>query len=160
MFTGRRLVILAELPEFLMHTFDLVLSNHVLYFVPDLAHTLELLVRHCSANGRILIAMAGNSNFLIRLWDHGYPLIGETTPYYRAEDLENLLEKKGMNYYRETIPFSITFPDSRGNRLKILRFMFRDHLPNFPLEPLLHFFDRYAEAGDIRILTEHYFYVF
>jgi len=64
-----------------------------------------------------------------------------------------------LTYQRESVAFTIAFPDSTENRLKILRFLFGKLLIALPQAPLLQFFDPYVEAGEIRIDTCHYFYI-
>ena len=42
--------------------FELIISNHVLYYVPDLAGTLAALVERLAPDGHLLLAIAGNDN--------------------------------------------------------------------------------------------------
>lgn len=59
---------------------------------------------------------------------------------------------------RQRVDFTIDFPDTTENCMRILRFLFGEQLPAFPQEPLLRFFRPYADAGQIRIDTCHYLY--
>ncbi|MCB0376453.1 MAG: methyltransferase domain-containing protein [Sinomicrobium sp.] len=159
-FTGRPISILEELPDGMTTRFDLIISNHAIYYVPDLNQTINRLLHHCSAVGKALISAAGSENFLVRLWDYGFDLIDGTPPFYRAEDLEVVLEKNGLNYSCERVFYELNFPDSTENRMKILRFLFGDYLSAFPIYRLLDFFDTYLVKGEIRIKTSYYLYVF
>jgi hypothetical protein len=50
------------LPPHLPACFDLVVVNHVLYYVPDLDSTLSALLRTLATPGLFLAAMAGRAN--------------------------------------------------------------------------------------------------
>lgn len=148
-----------ELPAGLTTRFDFILANHVLYFVPDLTRTLRQLSRHVLPTGRFLVAMAGTENALIRCWAAGFGYIGEPIPYNISEDVEKALNQLGLVCQKEWIPYSIEFPDSDENRLKILRFLFGRPFVDLHWGPLLRFFDQYAISGKIKIETGHDLYV-
>lgn len=159
-FTGRPVRLLPGLPTRAGSNYDLILSNHALYYVEDLHHTVETFVDLCGPNGKVLATMAGRDNFLVRLWYYGFSLIDELPPYYHAEHLEAILEQQELDYYRETIPYTITFQDSIENRMKILRFLFGSHLAGLPITALLDFFDSHTNNGRILIENAHYMYQF
>jgi SAM-dependent methyltransferase len=138
--------------------FDLIIANHSLYYVEDLVATIAQFEACASPAGRTLINMAGSDNFLVRLWDLGYQLQGKKSPFYRSEDLEKALVQRELNYCRETINYTICFPDTTQNRLKIIRFLFGKRLAEFLLAELLGFFDEFVQDGEIRITTAHFAY--
>ena len=158
-FTTQPILHFPALPPNLSVGFELILTNHVLYYVSDLAQTIEQLSGHLNPGGRWLNSMAGMENTLIQCWAAGFGLIGETIPYHTAEDFQAVLDQMKLSYQRESVAFTIVFPDSIENRLKILRFLFGKQLTDIPQAPLLQFFDPYLEAGEIRIDTQHYLYV-
>lgn len=147
-----------DLPARLTDRFDFILANHVFYYVSNLAGTLEKLRHYCRPSGLFLIAMAGFENALIQCWVTGFGLAGKPIPFHTAEDLQRSLENTGFAYKRERVPYTIAFPDSTENRLKILRFLFGQQLAGMPQPALLNFFDQYAQAGKIRIETSHELY--
>jgi SAM-dependent methyltransferase len=147
------------LPEKLDPGFDLILANHVLYYVSDLLQTIDRLSRCLKPGGKCLIVMSGTENALVRCWAHGFGLNGKDIPFYAGNDLQSVLDELKLHYLRQRVDFTIAFPDAPENRLKILRFLFGEHLSALPQTPLLHFFDPYARDGEIRIDTCHYLYV-
>ena len=136
--------------------FDLILSNHVLYYVTDLNETLRQLAAATTPNGVMLLAMAGWYNVLMQLWTAGFAQLGEPVPYHAAEDVEARLLQLGVSFEKAKCPYRLRFPDTRANRLKILRFLFADHLPRLSMEPLLAKFDRYAKSGEVDLYTHSY----
>src|SRR5262249_55025687 len=73
-----------DLPAAQAGPFDLVLSNHVLYYVDDLAATLGQMRALLRPGGKLLLAIAGWENPLLRLWKTGFVLIGRPVPYHAA----------------------------------------------------------------------------
>ncbi len=149
----------AQLPRDFDMNFDLILCNHVLYYVSDLDQTICQLNRCLKPNGKWLMAMAGMENALIRCWEYGFSLIGEEVPFYTGEDLKHALERKGLNYQQESVSFTIAFRDTKENRLKILRFLFGTQLYSLSFTSLLKFFDSYEDDGAIKINTRHSLFV-
>jgi trans-aconitate 2-methyltransferase len=141
-----------------MACFDLVLANHVFYYVPDLRGHLARLIEVLSPSGRLLTAIAGRANALIGFWLAGFASIGREVPYHTAEDVEAALQELGANYTKQPVPYELAFDDTEENRLKILRFLLSDHLGQMPRRMLLEMFDRYAREGRIwvRTFSEHF----
>ena len=83
----------------------------------------------------------------------------QNSRYFTGDDLFELLQAQQVPFHREKVDFSIDFPDSTENRMKILRFLFGPQLPLFPESVLLDFFEPYRSKGHIRIDTGHYIYV-
>ncbi len=133
--------------------FDIVLSNHALYYVDDLADTLAKLVGLVAPGGKLLIAIAGWDNTLLELWRHGFGLLGRPVPYYTAEDVRAEFARLGVPFQVRPSHYELRFADSELNRLRILRFLFAEHLDELPRVELLAFFDRYAAGGEIAIRT-------
>ncbi len=146
------------LPETGATPFDLILSNHVLYYVPDLEVTLKQLIAALAPDGLMLIALAGRTNSLIRFWDYAFDAMGKAIPYHLSEDLDQTLARLGIAHDRETVAYSMRFPDTRENRMKILRFALADHLSELPTQPLLDLFDDWVKGDqiDTRTVFSHY----
>ncbi|MBK8969592.1 MAG: class I SAM-dependent methyltransferase [Saprospiraceae bacterium] len=157
-FSGHSIRHFAALPDTLERPCDLVLANHVLYFVPDLAHTIHALHSRLRPGGKLLTAMAGSENALIQCWELGFGLLDLDVPYFSGNNMPGVLDQLELTWRREATNFVINFPDTPENRLKILRFLFGVHLANFPQAPLLAFFDPYRQNGDIWIETSHFVY--
>jgi trans-aconitate 2-methyltransferase len=142
-----------ELPAGSVGGLDLILSNHVLYYVPELEAALGRIVRALGADGLFLTAIAGRDNALVDFWFRGFPLIGRPTPYQTAEDVEAALSRIGRPFERREVSYDVSFPDAEENRRKILRFLFGEHLAALPGAEALAFFDPYAVAGRIEMQT-------
>lgn len=125
--------------------FDVILSNHVLYYVQDLEKTVKGLRERLAPGGRMLLLLGGRGNCLCGFWDVAYGDNG--APWNRAEDVELVLRRNGWDFSRIDVLSRLEFPDSRENRLRILRFLFTDSLGKFDVEALLAHFDPYR-AGD------------
>lgn len=138
--------------------FDVVVANHVLYYVEDLAATLEQLSGSVAPGGKLLLAIAGWDNPLLGLWRTGFGLLGQPVPYYASEDVDAWLRQSGTAYRRTAVPYRLRFPDSAGNRRKILRFLFGEHFAALPEPRLLAEFDGYVAHGNVEIDTssDHY----
>lgn len=147
-----------KFPDGLAGCFDVVLSNHVLYYVPELADRLRKLVDALSPTGVFLTAIAGRTNALIQFWIAGFGLLGREIPYITSEDVEAALRKLGVRYAQHEVAYELTFPDTEENRMHIIRFLLAEHLASMPRKPLLDLFDPYSRDGriDIRTASDHF----
>jgi 2-polyprenyl-3-methyl-5-hydroxy-6-metoxy-1,4-benzoquinol methylase len=150
---------LAALPAAESPPFDVVLSNHVLYYVDDLADTLRRLNGLLAPGGKMLLALAGWDNALMQLWKIGFALLGQPVPYHAADDVERTLAEQGIAAQRSTASYQLRFPDTEQNRLRILRFLFGDYLQQVPLPRLLVEFDRYERQDHIEVNTHSYHFI-
>ena len=148
----------AALPAGLAGNFDIVLANHVFYYVADLRDQLARLIDALSSSGIFVTAIAARTNALIDFWIAGFRLLGREIPYNTAEDVEAALQELGANYQKQPVAYELTFPDTQENRMRIIRFLLADHLAQMPHRPLLDLFDQYSHAGriDIRTASEHF----
>lgn len=139
-------------------TFDLIVSNHVLYYAEDLNQTIAQLLERLHSKGKMLFALAGHENALIQLWKAGFDLLNRPIPYYVAEDVEAVLASHNVSVSKTPSHYRLHFPDSEENRWKILRFLFGDYLRQIPREELLQQFDPYVQDGhvDIHTFSEHF----
>ncbi len=158
-FTDRPVAAWTAVPDGPDARFDLILANHVLYYVPDLDEMLASLHHALAPSGTLFIAMAGEQNPLIAIWRAAYLGLGVASPDYFTEDVTAALDWRGVPYRKETVPYGIAFPDSEENRLKILRFLLRDALERMPLAALLASFDAFRRGDRIEMAStcDHYF---
>jgi trans-aconitate 2-methyltransferase len=143
----------AALPAGMTAAFDVILSNHVLYYVPSLSSRLTGLISALGPAGVFVTAIASRANALIEIWIAGFRLLGREIPYNTSEDVEAGLRQSGAIYEKREVPYELEFPDTEENRMRIIRFLLADHLAQMPHQPLLDRFDRYAHSGRIRIAT-------
>ncbi|MBL9165214.1 MAG: methyltransferase domain-containing protein [Planctomycetaceae bacterium] len=155
--SGAPIVESAVLPGEDAGPFDLILANHVFYYVPNLRAELAKLIGSLVAGGTFVTAIAGRSNVLIQFWIAAFRELGRDVPYHVAEDVEGALQELGANYDKRSVEYELVFEDSEANRMRILRFLLADHLPLLRREFLLGLFDRYAGDGrvEIRTASEH-----
>lgn len=152
-FTNATIAESAALPAGQIGCFDVVLANHVFYYVPDLRESVRRLVDALCPKGVFVTSIAGRSNALIDFWTVGFGLLGREIPYNTSEDVETALHMLDVNYAKQAVPYELTFPDTEENRMRIIRFLLADHLASMPLRPLLDLFDRHSQAGQIHIQT-------
>jgi SAM-dependent methyltransferase len=148
----------AELPTDTANTFDVILSNHVFYYVSELEASLDRLVRTLKPGGLFLTAIAGRQSAIVDFWFRGFPLMGKPVPYRTAEDLEAVLVRLGHAYERRLVEYSVSFRDTEESRLKILRFLFGEHLAKLPRSEVLDFFKPHVTDGHVEIPTTHFHY--
>jgi hypothetical protein len=152
-FTAHPLADAATLNDGTLGRFEIVLSNHVLYYVSGLQSQLAGLVNALSPGGVFVTAIASRTNALVEVWIAGFRLLGRESPYNTSEDVEAGLRQLGAAYQKVVVPYQVTFPDTELNRMRILRFLLAEHLEHMPRRPLLDLFDRHAESGWIKIQT-------
>jgi SAM-dependent methyltransferase len=144
----------ALLPDVEAH-FELVLANHVFYYVPNLDEVLAGILRALTPSGLLLTAMAGQSNVLIQFWNSCFALIGKPVPFHTVEDLEGTLANQAVGYRKQAIQYELVFPDAEENRVKILRFLLGSYFAEVPRPAMLDLFTPYAHDGRIVIATGH-----
>ncbi|MEQ8786591.1 MAG: class I SAM-dependent methyltransferase [Pirellulaceae bacterium] len=146
------------MPAELDGRFDLVLANHVFYYVTNLDEVVGAIRRLLAPAGLFLAAMAGQNNLLIQFWNHCFGLLGKPVPFHTGEDFAAALSRCGIGYLRKEVSYTLEFPDAEENRLRILRFLLGSHFADVPRPPMLELFDPHAEDGRIvmRITHDHY----
>jgi SAM-dependent methyltransferase len=156
--TDYRVADAATLPTEMIAGFDVVLANHVFYYVPELPTQLARLIDALAPAGVFVTAIASRRNALYEFWRRGFDLLGREIPYNTSEDVEAGLKELGAAYQKQEVPYQLTFPDTEENRMRVLRFLLAENLAPLPHRPLLDLFNRYAHAGWIRIQTasDHY----
>src|SRR5262249_244122 len=141
----------ATLPGGIAASFNVVLANHVLYYVPELRSQLAGLIDALCSSGVFVTAIAPRTNALIRFCITGFRSLGREIPYNPSEDVEAALQGLGAAYQKQPVAYHLTFPDTEENRMRILRFLLAEHLAQMSHRPLLDLFDPYAHSGRIRI---------
>lgn len=154
-FTAHPIQAYATLPEDLSESFELILSNHALYYVPDLTDTVTRLLRLLATPGLFLTAMAGTENRLIQFWTLGYGLLNRPIPYFTGADLLKLLNQMSQPYQQHFQNYELRFPDSTGNHLRILRFLMGQDFAEQLQPALLAEFDRFVQAGQVTMPIQH-----
>jgi trans-aconitate 2-methyltransferase len=151
--SGNPIIDSAALPNGMTGSFDIILANHVLYYVPQLGSQLSALIDALASAGAFVAAIAPRANALIQFWITGFRLLGREIPYHMSEDVEFALRQLGTAYQKQQVAYELAFPDTEENRMRIIRFLLADHLAQIPRRPLLDLFDQYANSGWIKIRT-------
>jgi SAM-dependent methyltransferase len=145
----------ATLPDSPEARFDLVLANHVFYYVTNLDGVVAAIHQSLAPAGLLLAAMAGRNNLLIQFWNHCFGLIGEPVPFHTAEDFAAALRRQSIGYLKKPVHYDLAFPDSQENRLRILRFLLGSHFDKVPRQAMLDLFAPYAADGRIETRITH-----
>ena len=148
-----------ELPDNYVNQEDLVLANHVLYYVPDLTATTQALVRALRAGGRWLTSMAGRENLLIQIWFACFDMIGEPLPFWVAANFATILDQQTVPYKKYLVRYRLAFEDTERHRRSILRFLLGDHFAKVPLRDALELFSAYTAQGKIDTEVWHHHFV-
>jgi trans-aconitate 2-methyltransferase len=143
------------LPPHLDACFDLILSNHVFYYVPDLEDTLSAVLSSLSPSGLFLASMAGLSNTMVQFCIRCFGLIGKPYPFRTSEDFEVAMDRLGRSCAREDIHYELVFPDSEENRLEIARFLMGSDYPAVPTQVMVDLFAPYSSGGRIAMQLVH-----
>jgi SAM-dependent methyltransferase len=143
------------LPPHLNACFELILANHVLYFVPDLTGTLSAVLRALATPGLFLTAMAGRANTLAQFCLRWFDLLGKRFPFRTCEDFEAAMASLGEAYGEEDVHYELVFPDAEENRSSLGRFLMGSDYHAVPRQALLEGFDLYAKAGKIAMQLVH-----
>ena len=157
-FTTQSVCAWPALPPHLHACFDLVVANHVLYYVPDLDGTLAALLRALATPGLFLTAMAGQRNTFAQFCNHCFTLLRQPNPFRTAEDLEGALTRHGEEYGKEAVHYEVVFRDTEENRLQIMRFLLGSAYHDVSQQAMLALFEPYAHGGTIvmRLVHEHF----
>lgn len=132
---------------------DIILLNHSGYYVEDPGQLIEQVVAATRSRGMCIFALADGQNALIKLWKMGFGSAGLPVPYWTADDYRAILKERRLDFIEKTVPYEIRFPDVSENRLRLLRFLFADHLEKLDTEFLLSAFDSDRRDGQVLIPT-------
>ena len=143
------------LPPHLNACFELILANHVLYYVPDLKGTLSAILYALATPGLFMTAMAGRANTLAQLCRRCFDVLGKPFPFWTSEDFEAALAGLGEAYCAEEVHYELAFPDAEENRLRMGRFLMGNDYDAVPRQVMLEGFDAYSKAGQIVVQVEH-----
>jgi SAM-dependent methyltransferase len=146
----------ATLPDVTAGRFDLILSNHVLYYVPTLEDTVAGLLSRLLPGGVFLTSLAGSDNTLIQLWQASFEMLGKPVPYNIREDLERVCAAIGVTPSRRKVHYTLEFADTDANRESLLRFLLSDYFEQLPRQTLLDLLSPFATTdGTVSMQMQH-----
>lgn len=119
--------------------YDLILSNHVLYYVKDLNHLFGQFHRAAHLESRILVTLAGEKHGLQKILESFCQSEGIENPFLASEKLKEFLIAKKIQFESNQIKSELSFEDTAKHRQKILRFVLGALIPSggdLPMELL------------------------
>jgi len=132
--------------------FDVIVSNHSLYYVDDLQGSVDALKALLKSEGVVLIAFASDDDALIVGWNAFFESISKKVPYQRMMDLSVALASAGFVSRITSVPSEISFADTAESRSKIVRFMVAEYAPLVEEKTIDAFFSKYkTKSGGIRM---------
>lgn len=144
-----------ELPSPVVRRFDLILANHVFYYVPDLEAVALRLLDALAPSGLLLTAMAGRRNPLIQFWNRCFAWMGRPVPYHTSDDLEAILVRRQHPFRKQDVHSVLSFPDREEHRLKILRFLLGNYFDEGPRQAMLDLFEPFVSRETIVMPLVH-----
>lgn len=132
----------SQLPQEATDLFDVIVSHHVLYYVPNLSATLAGLWRALAPGGRMILAQGGRHNGLNQIMLAHFQ--GQKYPYYLSEDTRAALQQTAIPFRELEVEGACQFPDTPQGRRHILRFLLGP-------EARVELLDPFAQEGKIRI---------
>jgi SAM-dependent methyltransferase len=144
----------------LKEKFDLIVANHVFYYIPDLVRDLKLLKSILKQNGIFMATMAGDSNALILAWKTFFSDLSMPIPYNLAGDFAVALQQVGLKYKSLDLSAKFQFPDSEEGRKLTTDFLLGSNAQKLKTEQRDAFFNKYEKSGLINLpIYDHLFLV-
>ncbi len=132
--------------------FDLVLSNHALYYVGEARAAVRALAGCLSRGGMGIWILGGEDNALCQLWLKAFAAANVPLPFLLAADIERELRGLGRGFQRTEISSVLDYADNGKNRDRIARFVFGPHLERLGPERVRESFSGWSCRG--RIIME------
>lgn len=135
---------------------DLIVANHVLYYVPQLADVVQKLLAARAPGGVLMTSMAGSDNTLIQFWHTCFQWLGQPLPYHTAEDLQRAFAQSGVEPACQKIHYRLQFADTRGHRESLFRFLLSDYVDQLQPDDVCDLLSPYADrSGRITLEMQH-----
>lgn len=138
-----------------LHKFDLILANHVLYYVDDFKSTMDAFFECKSSNGKLIISMSEKRHALCHLLQEFCNLNEVEYPYYVASDLLNYLDKNSIQYKSKHVLSELRFKNSVENLDKIVRFILSNKYAHLKSESILKQFREKFSVGEDLVFPLH-----
>ena len=137
-------------------TFELILSHHVFYYVPELDQVLRRLKERLAPGGLFLTAIAGDRSGPGLLQDEALKLAGLSSPYRSGLEVREIFLKHFPNMKLVPYATELLMPDSRDNREAILRFLVGEFREKIPWSRALSIFDPDSDGKQVRVPSEEW----
>lgn len=130
--------------------YDLILSNHVLYYIKDLKDLFARFFRAAHPTTQILITMGSDNNALNEILKSACHLIDSPAPNKSAEDLTEYLQQEEISFKTTYVESHLEFSDLPTHRDQVLRFILGPHASEFETLPR-ELLDPYKKGKNINV---------
>lgn len=131
-------------------SYDLIISHHVFYYVPELRSDLLRIRGHLAASGVFLAAIAGEQSGPGQLQDQALQLISQTSPYRSGVESAAIFRQVFTEAVIEPFSTRLQMEDSRTNRQRLMRFLVGE-FAGVPQKEALALLDPYSNGGVITV---------
>lgn len=131
--------------------YDLIIANHVLYYVDDLRKIITKLKGTLAPGGHLMITISDARNPLTHLLLRHFELRNLECPYYTFRCVDQKLRELGLSYIPMEARSELRFNNTIENRDKIISFILGSHRQLKHRSMVEEFFERYSEGTQIRI---------
>ncbi|KPJ68092.1 MAG: hypothetical protein AMJ43_01425 [Coxiella sp. DG_40] len=145
------LKILSKIEECEDNSLDLILVNHVLYYVKDLNETVTKLLNKLNSNGKLWIVIGNDKNTLIKLWKEIFVRFMEDSPYFLKEDLEKVLTGKEVCILESEVNSIFEFENTVENRGKMMRFLLGKYATLIKDEVIRKMTESYEKGNHLKL---------
>lgn len=134
--------------------FDLILSHHVFYYVPDLLSTLTTLKSCLAEQGRFLAVVTSERSGAGSLQEKALDLAGLISPYRTGpqakDDFLSVFPKTEVCRFDMTL----SMQDTLENRESIMRFLVGEFRESIPWKQAVALFDPFADGTEIKVPSQ------
>lgn len=131
--------------------YNLILANHVLYYVDDLRATLMKLMASLAYGGRMILTLSRFDHPLTRLVDSLAQFKGQTSPFYSSVQLFHILYQYGFYYETYDVPSVLRFQNTEKNRNQIVNFALGANQDLYHASIVNNFFDIHTFKNEVII---------
>lgn len=131
--------------------FDLIIANHVLYYVNDLSKTIFSLTKLLNTDGKLVINLANKNNETAAMTHFFFSKINKPNPFYFFEDVECYCSNRNIKQISKISNSTLKFEISDNNIISIAKFIFGDYYKQFKEHELIEYMKRFKDGGFIKI---------
>lgn len=140
---------------------DVLLVNHVLYYVKDLESVILNLLQKLSPNGSLFVILANENNALIKLWEKFFSKMEMKIPYFLTKDLRLIARNKPIKYNETANIHSLfKFENTKENRSKVARFLLGEYANKISDEVIQENLAQYQKGSEVELPLEDSLFVF
>jgi trans-aconitate 2-methyltransferase len=112
-----------ELKNEISNKLDLIISNHVLYYVQNINDTVSSFLKNLAVDGTIIITMAEQRHPFNNLLEILCNRKGFIYPYFKIDSAKEYFDKNSIEYQTYQVNSELKFPVNDENFNKIINFI-------------------------------------